>query len=125
MGDRDGRGGEERGGGKQQAQAQYILAVQNAFKDTGTALNNLQANSAVANTTLQRITQLEKILQLATLRYDNGYSSYLEVLNAQRDVLQSKTAWIEAQRNQLNATVNFYQAVGGGWDTSVSIDFAL
>lgn len=108
---------------QEQALAQYILAVQNAFKDTGSALNNLQASNAVANTIAERITNLQEALRLATLRYDNGYSSYLEVLNAQREVLQAQIGWIDAQRNQLNATISLYQAVGGGWDAkAIGVD---
>lgn len=103
---------------QKQAVAQYTLAVQNAFKDVHTALNNVQASRAIAATTAQRIAALNETLRLATLRYNNGYSSYLEVLNAQRDVSQAEMTLIDAQRNQLNATVSLYQAVGGGWDTT-------
>ena len=40
----------------------------------------------------------------------------MEVLLTQRDALESKFELIETQKQQLNATVNIYQALGGGWN---------
>ena len=101
---------------QQQAVAQYTQAVQNAFRDVHDALNNLDASRDIAATTAQRIEALRQTLRLADLRYQAGYSGYLEVLNAQRDLAQAEIGLLDAQRNQLNATVAVYKALGGGWD---------
>ena len=103
---------------QQQALAQYTLAVQNAFRDVHDALNNVQAARDITTTTARRIDALRNTLRLADLRYKAGYSGYLEVLTAQRDLALAEIGLIDTQRNQLNAVVSLYKALGGGWDAS-------
>ena len=100
---------------KAQATAQYALAVQGAFKDVYDALNNIAANETLVAVADKRIKALREVLRLANLRYSNGYSSYLEVLNAQRDLSQAESGVIDAKRAQLSGVVALYKAVGGGW----------
>jgi len=100
---------------KAQATAQYALAVQSAFKDVHDALNAIASNEALVTTADRRIAALREVLRLANLRYSNGYSSYLEVLNAQRDLSQAEAGVIDAKRAQLAGVVALYKAVGGGW----------
>ena len=100
---------------KAQATAQYALAVQGAFKDVHDALNNIAANETLVTVADKRIKALREVLRLANLRYSNGYSSYLEVLNAQRDLSQAESGAIDAKRAQLSGVVALYKAVGGGW----------
>jgi outer membrane protein, multidrug efflux system len=102
---------------QKQALAQYTQTVQNALRDVHDALNNVAAGQDVTTTTAQRIDALRSTLKLATLRYNNGYSSYLEELNAQRNLHQAEAALIDTQRTQLNALVGLYKALGGGWNT--------
>lgn len=103
---------------QQQALASYIQTVQNAFRDVHDALNNVAAGRDIIATTAKRVEALRSSLRLADLRYKNGYSSYLEVLNAQRDLAQAESALVDIQRGQLNAVVSLYKALGGGWDAS-------
>jgi outer membrane protein, multidrug efflux system len=99
-----------------QAVAQYTQTVQNAFRDVHDALNNVAAGRDVTATTLQRIEALRSTLRLADLRYKAGYSPYLEVLNAQRDLAQAESGLIDVQRSQLGAVVSLYKAMGAGWE---------
>ncbi|WP_394788217.1 efflux transporter outer membrane subunit [Rhodoferax sp.] len=101
---------------QQQAVAQYTQTVQNAFRDVHDSLTNVAAGREITATTVKRIDALRSTLRLADLRYKNGYSSYLEVLNAQRDLSQAESGLIDIQRSQLNAIVSLYKALGGGWD---------
>jgi multidrug efflux system outer membrane protein len=103
---------------KDQAMAQYLQAVQGAFRDVHDALNNVSSNQQVYLAGNRRVTALKDSLRLADLRYKNGYSSYLEVLNAQRDLQQTEAALVETQRAHLSALVSLYKALGGGWDGS-------
>lgn len=98
-----------------QAQAQYVQSVQGAFRDVHDALVAQSANDVIFAASTRRANALQDTLRLATLRYDNGYSSYLEVLTAQRDLLQTRSTVIDVQRAHLSATVGLYRAVGGGW----------
>ena len=105
---------------QKQAVAQYTLAVQNAFRDVRDALNNAQAGGEIALSISRRIEALRNTLRLASLRYNSGYSNYLEVLSAQRDLAQAEIALIDAQRTQLLAIVSFYRASGGGWERTAA-----
>jgi outer membrane protein, multidrug efflux system len=103
---------------QQQAVAQYTLAVQNAFKDVHDAMNSVEAGREIASTATTRLVALRETMRLADLRYKAGYTSYLEVLNAQRDLAQAEAGLVDAQRNQLNAVVSLYRALGDGWGGS-------
>jgi multidrug efflux system outer membrane protein len=101
---------------QQQALAQYQSAIQNAFKDTLDALivqrkarERLEAEQA-------RVSALQKALELAQLRYGNGVSSLLDVLDAERGLLDAQLNRVEAQRTQLTATADLFKALGGGWE---------
>ena len=45
----------------------------------------------------------------------NGYSSYLDLLDAERQLFAAELAVADAQRLQLSAVVDLYRALGGGW----------
>ena len=53
--------------------------------------------------------------RLARLRYDEGYSSYLEVLDAERSLFNSDLAYTQTQADLFSAMVDLYKAMGGGW----------
>lgn len=101
---------------QQQALAQYTKAVQEAFRDVHDALTNSEANDEIHVATKLRVDTLKDSLRLANLRYQNGYSSYLEVLTAQRDLLSAEASLIDTKRAHLSAVVSIFHAVGGGWD---------
>jgi multidrug efflux system outer membrane protein len=102
-----------------QAEAQYVQSVQGAFRDVHDALVAQSSNDVIYAASTRRTTALQDTLRLATLRYNNGYSSYLEVLTAQRDLLQTQSTLIDVQRAHLSATVGLYRAVGGGWNAKL------
>jgi multidrug efflux system outer membrane protein len=94
----------------------YQQTVQTAFKETHDALvaNQTMRDALVAQT--ERRTNLERALDLAGLRYRSGYSPYLEVLDAQRQLLQAQTLQILAARDVRLAVVDLAKALGGGWE---------
>ncbi len=53
----------------------------------------------------------------AWLRYDNGYTSYLEVLYAEQNLFNSELLYTQTQGVLFQALVNLYKAMGGGWVT--------
>jgi multidrug efflux system outer membrane protein len=62
------------------------------------------------------VVALQAAYKLAQLRYDNGVSSLLDVLDVERGLLDAQLNRIEAQRSQLAATTDLFKALGGGWD---------
>jgi NodT family efflux transporter outer membrane factor (OMF) lipoprotein len=105
------------------ANAKQIQAVYNYER---TILN---AYVEVANQ-LSKITNLQKSYDLKTKEVDalilsitisndlfkSARADYMEVLLTQRDALESKFELIETKKEQMNAMVNIYQALGGGWN---------
>ena len=54
-------------------------------------------------------------LDLASLQYANGVKSYLDVLDAQRQLFSAELDMSTTTRNRLLAVVDLYRALGGGW----------
>ncbi len=104
------------------ANAKQIQAVYNYER---TILN---AYIQVANQ-LAKISNLEKSYSLKSKQVDalsasvdisndlfrSARADYMEVLLTQRDALEAKFELIETKVQQMNAAVNIYQALGGGW----------
>jgi outer membrane protein, multidrug efflux system len=53
--------------------------------------------------------------RLARLRYENGYTSYIEVLDAERSLFNGQLTYTQTQNALLRAFVGLYKAMGGGW----------
>jgi multidrug efflux system outer membrane protein len=49
------------------------------------------------------------------VRYENGYTSYIEVLDAERALFDAQVAYTQTQAAMYTAMVNVYKAMGGGW----------
>ena len=99
----------------------YTQTVQGAFRDAHDALSaNDTTREALAAQNERRI-KLQQALELSTLRYTSGYSPYLEVLDAQRQLLQAQTLEIIAARNVRLSLVDFAKAAGGGWEYKTAV----
>lgn len=103
---------------RNQALYGYEKTVRGAFREVndsldaitryGEQLTELQDQEAVALETLR----------IAGNRYRNGYSSYLDVLDAQRTLFSTQTSVVQVKNNLLLAQVDLYRALGGGWSVS-------
>jgi outer membrane protein, multidrug efflux system len=103
------------------AVANYERTVQTAFRDVADALSArrwLDEQVAFARSALA--TQMERS-RLARLRYDNGTAAFLEVLDAQRDLLGAEQELVQMRRAMLVSRVSLYAALGGGAMNFVSI----
>jgi multidrug efflux system outer membrane protein len=100
----------------------YQQTVQSAFKDVHDALaaNDTMRRSLAAQTT--RTENLQQAYSLSDLRYRSGYSPYLEVLDAQRQLLQAQTLQILAARDVRLALVDLAKALGGGWENQTAVE---
>jgi len=63
----------------------------------------------------QQVQALEQYSATARLRYDNGYSSYIEVIDADRSLFNVQLQFTQTQQTQFQAMINLYLAMGGGW----------
>ena len=100
------------------AVANYEKTVQSAFRDVADALSArrwLAEQSAIAQRALAVQTERARLSQL---RYDNGATAFLDVLDAQRDLLAAEQQNVQIRRALLTSCVSLYAALGGG-----SMDF--
>jgi len=108
---------------REQASIAYQQAVQSAFRDVHDALIAHRSARAAFTAQDERRTRVIEALKLAELRQRNGYSSYIDVLDAQRNLLDAEGARLTALRERQSAIVDLYKALGGGWDhTQVQAD---
>jgi len=61
------------------------------------------------------VTTLREYARLARMRYEGGYTSYLEVLDAERSLFSAELGYAQTQADLFNAIVSVYKAMGGGW----------
>jgi outer membrane protein, multidrug efflux system len=100
---------------QEQVLLEYEQTLRIAFKEVLDALvASRQAREAEAAES-RRTQALASAAELAGLRYQNGLSSFLEVLDAQRNLYQAEQNRIEARRAQLAASAALFKALGGGW----------
>ena len=97
------------------AVAQYEKSIQAAFREVADALagratlsEQLRAQTAQANAA-------QVSYKLADLRYRNGAASFLDVLDAQRNVFTAQQALVQVRSLQAQNRVTLYKVLGGGW----------
>lgn len=95
--------------------AQYAQTVQIAFREVHDALVANRASRDVLAAETDRRNQVAKAYEVAVLRYDAGRTSFLEVIDAQRQLLAADTLRIAAARDAKLSLVDFAKSLGGGW----------
>ena len=106
---------------ERQAIARYEQTALNAFREVRDALSRRSSAAARAQAQQTRIEALERARRLARLRYDSGYSGYLDVLDADRNLFQSELDRVAARRDTLIASVDLIRSLGGGWSPEGSV----
>jgi multidrug efflux system outer membrane protein len=101
---------------REQSLANYEQTVQNAFRDVEDSLSDLRNSADLRDTSLRRVTTLQRGLVLANERYENGYSDYLEVLDTERNLFSAQLQLASARGSYQRALVNLYRALGGDWN---------
>jgi len=100
---------------RQQAIARYEKAIQNAFRDVEDALIDNAKSRERLNAQARQMEALRTYARVARQRFDEGYTSYIEVLDAERSLFNVELAHTQTQAVLLASLVNIYKAMGGGW----------
>jgi len=100
---------------QREALANYQRVVLGAFRETNDALTGTVKKRAEAAAQMRRVVSLREFARLSTLRFNNGYADYLEVLYAQNDLFAVELAAVRTQVDAYTQIVNVYGAMGGGW----------
>jgi NodT family efflux transporter outer membrane factor (OMF) lipoprotein len=104
---------------RDQAAFAYRRAAQAAFRETVDALAAVKFIDAQIAFAQSQRNALAEGLRLAANRYREGYSPYLEQLDAQRGLLGAELALIQLRADTLSARIQLFQAMGGGWSRAV------
>jgi len=102
---------------QQQALFGYQKAIQEAFREVNDELVSQDRTGAQLKAQKEQVQSLTQYSEIARLRYDNGYTSYIEVLDAERSLFNAQLQYTQTQQAQFQAMTNLYKAMGGGWVT--------
>jgi multidrug efflux system outer membrane protein len=100
---------------QRQALVAYLQTVQTAFREVDDALVSVQKSREQLVAEGRRVAALAEYARLAKLRYDEGYASYIEVLDAQRFLFDAELQYVAVQGDVYASLVSTYKAMGGGW----------
>jgi multidrug efflux system outer membrane protein len=100
---------------REQSLANYELVIQSAFRDVEDSLADLRHSAELRATLERRVATLRRGVELATERYENGYSDYLEVLDTERSLFSAELQLASARGDYQRALVSLYRALGGDW----------
>jgi len=92
----------------------YQRVVLNAFTEVFNRMSMAENYRKSIEIKKQQLIALEASVDVASKLFQNARAEYVEVLLAQRDLLEARTVLIETKKQQLSAIVNTYQALGGG-----------
>ncbi len=96
---------------------QYENTVLNAFREVEDALVGIETYKRQIAAVGNQLKAAKNANMLSNARYDKGFSSYLEVLETERSLFNVQLQYSELNQSYLNAYVNLYKALGGGWMT--------
>lgn len=111
---------------KKAAIAVYRKTVQTAFEDIRTSLTSQREADHIVRSMQVQVESLRRAVQIASLQYDNGYTDYLTVLDAERQLFAAELQLATSLRDRLDSVVSVCMALGGGWqDPGTSPSFPV
>jgi multidrug efflux system outer membrane protein len=102
-----------------QALANYQKVIETAFREVRDALTNVRQTRESESDLEESATAARNAVELAKTRYKAGYSSYLEVLDAQRTSNSAELALLRNRQARLSSSVDLIKVLGGGWQDNV------
>ncbi len=99
-----------------QAVYRYEKTVLNAYIEVNNQLSNISNLEKSYDAKAREVAALNQSIDISNSLFRSARADYTEVLFTQRDALESEFDLIETRMQQLNASVNVYRAMGGGWN---------
>ncbi len=101
---------------RNQAVLQYEASVRTAFQEIYDAIVAQREARERLQARQEQVQTLTQVVRLAQLRVDNGVANQLELLDAQRNLLNAQLSWAAAWQSQQGATLAMIRALGGGFN---------
>ncbi|QQY82479.1 efflux transporter outer membrane subunit [Tamlana sp. s12] len=99
-----------------QAVFNYERTVLNAYLEVANQLSNISNLEQSFDLKSKKVDALTRSIGISNTLFKSARADYMEVLLTQRDALESKFELVETKKEQMNAMVNMYRALGGGWN---------
>ncbi|MEN4888719.1 efflux transporter outer membrane subunit [Erwinia billingiae] len=101
---------------RNQALYSYEKVVRNAFSEVNNDLDAIDRYKQQLAELQQQEQVVSEALRISRNRYQNGYASYLDELDAQRTLFTTQLNVVQVKNNLLLAQIDLYRALGGGWN---------
>ncbi|MBR9860085.1 TolC family protein [bacterium] len=98
-----------------QAAYEYQKKVLTAYLEVANQLSNIENLRQSYDLREQQVEALSASIKISIDLFQSARANYMEVLLTQRDMLDARFELVETKMKQMNATVNVYRALGGGW----------
>lgn len=99
----------------EQSMASYRGTVLNAFREVEDSLSDLSTLAAQSEAVSRAVASSRATASLANDRYQQGLTSYLDVVDAQRAALQAERTEVQLRGQRAVSTILLAKALGGGW----------
>lgn len=99
----------------------YRQTVLNAFREVEDNLSSLRILGSQTQVQDAAVQSAARAAELSQIQYREGSTSYLDVIDADRAVLQQKRTAVLLYGERAQAAVNLIRAIGGGWDPVVDM----
>ncbi|AEL28703.1 TolC family protein [Cyclobacterium marinum] len=99
-----------------QAVYNYEQTILQAYIEVANQLSQIVNSSASYTTKAKEVDLLNQSITISNSLFRSARADYMEVLLTQREALESRMELIEIKLSQMNAKVNVYKALGGGWN---------
>ena len=93
----------------------YLQVIQKAFADVENSLVARQKLGEQSAAEERRVVAYKEYARLSRLKYNGGYTSYLEVLYSETQLFPAELSAVQAKASTLIAVSNVYKSMGGGW----------
>jgi outer membrane protein, multidrug efflux system len=101
---------------KQEKYLAYQATILTALKEVEDALVAYNRENQRQQTLAEAVNANKLAWQLSEERYTKGLTTFLDVLDSQRNVLTAKSKLVESQAQVSQNLVALYKALGGGWE---------
>jgi multidrug efflux system outer membrane protein len=105
---------------RDQARIAFEKAVTQAFGEVSTSLSAHQQLAKAYQEQLNSVEAYHESVRLSNIRYDSGFASYFEIIDAQLQMYPAEQSAVEYDLGRKVALVNLYRALGGGWSLNDS-----
>lgn len=100
---------------RDEATARYVAVFVRALAEVSDGLSGFQETRFARDALRDAVAAAQRSVEISDVRYREGVTSYLEVLDAQRALATSRLEHVSSERNLLREIVRVNRALGGGW----------